>query len=313
MPPITKHRTLEWVEFAKSQEDKITKKTLDTYFNDYLRFRKEMKDKRTIYNTPQRDIKSIVQNTDYNKRALLNIAIVILKSKDKPIDMLMKYRDDIYNEKQTNQAEKNRNIIKNSQVSYDELISTITDERVGNYVITGIDYILFYLLINFNTRNKDLVIKVISNKNKKELLNKEENFIIVSPNKATLIRNDYKTKSSYGTKKDVIRNLRFNKYIKMELAKDNKALFVNNKNNPYKPYDFSKMISSRFQYYLPEATKLTQAVIYKIITANAHSNGDIKTMKKIADNRGSSLQTQMEQYQSNDYKDGAEDFGSDSD
>ena len=309
----SKHKTMEWIEFEDNQEDKISKKTLDTYFNDYLRFRNEMKDKRTIYNTPQRDIKTIVQNTQYNKRAMLNIAIVILKSKDKPIDMLIKYREDIYGEKKEQQAEKNRNIILNSQVSYEDLISTITDKRVGNYVVSGIDFILFYLLIKFNTRNKDLVIKVISSKDKKELLNKEENFIVVYPNKAVFIRNDYKTKSSYGTKKDVIRNLRFDKYIKMELARDNEALFVNNKQNPYKPYDFSKMISSRFQYYLPETTKLTQAVIYKIITANAHSNGDLTTMKKIADNRGSSLQTQMEQYQSNDYKAGAEDFGSDSD
>jgi hypothetical protein len=167
------------------------------------------------------------------------------------------------------------------------------------------------LLINHNTRNKDLIIKVISNK-QKELLNEEDNFIVVSPSKATFIRNDYKTANTFGTKKDVIRDEKFVKFIKNELDIGNEVLFTNNKRQPYKPADYSKFISARFKKYLPDATKLTQAVIYKIITSHAHSNKDIKLMKKIADRRGHSLETQMLHYATIDFNDKKAEEDSDS-
>lgn len=304
MAELTTHKTQEWKEFEKFQYDKLTKKTLDTYKNDYKRFRNEMANKRNIYNLPQREIKSIVENAvglnangeKFGKLALLNIAIVLLKWKEKPTDLLIKYRTELQVGKNAVQTDKNKTIIENSGVDYHDLMGAL-DTAMGK------DYLLFYLLINHNTRNKDLIIKVISNKDKKELLNDEDNFIVVSPNKATFIRNDYKTAKSFGTKKVVIRDEKFVKYIKKELDIGSEALFTNNKNQPYKPADYSKYISSRFKKYLPDATKLTQAVIYKIITTHAHSNKDIPLMKKIADQRGHSLEVQMKHYATIDFND----------
>jgi len=314
MTELTTHKTQEWKEFEKFQYDKLTKKTLDTYKNDYKRFRNEMANKRNIYNLPQREIKSIVENAvglnangeKFGKLALLNIAIVLLKWKDKPTDLLTKYRTELQVGKNAVQTDKNKTIIENSGVDYHDIMGAL-DTAMGK------DYLLFYLLINHNTRNKDLIIKVISNKNKKELLNDEDNFIVVSPNKATFIRNDYKTASSYGRKKVVIRDEKFVKYIKKELDIGNEVLFTNNKNQAYKPADYSKYISARFKKYLPDATKLTQAVIYKIITTHAHSNKDISLMKKIADQRGHSIEVQMRHYATIDFNDKKAEEDSDSD
>ena len=312
MTDLTTHKTLEWREYEKDQTDKISKKTLDTYKNDYKRFRNEMANKRNIYNLPQREIKSIVENAEgvnangvkFQKLALLNIAIVLLKWKLKPTEILIKYRTELQDGKNAVQTDKNKLIIENSGVDYHDLIGALDTS-------SGKDYLLFYLLINHNTRNKDLIIKVISNK-QKELLNEEDNFIVVSPSKATFIRNDYKTANTFGTKKDVIRDEKFVKFIKNELDIGNEVLFTNNKRQPYKPADYSKFISARFKKYLPDATKLTQAVIYKIITSHAHSNKDIKLMKKIADRRGHSLETQMLHYATIDFNDKKAEEDSDS-
>jgi hypothetical protein len=67
-------------------------------------------------------------------------------------------------------------------------------------------FVILYLLMNYNTRNKDLVVKVV--KDEKDL-NKDENFLWIRDKDVVYIRNDYKTKERYGGKRDVIKAKKF--------------------------------------------------------------------------------------------------------
>lgn len=291
---MTTHKTQELKEFIADNEDKLSKQTIKTYINDYKRFRTEMRGKQNIYNLSQKEIIDIVSKSDFAKLNLLNIAIVILQNKDKEHSRLLKYRTDLQENRAEHQAEKNMEILNNAGADYHDLMGALD-------TATGTDYILFYLLINLNTRNNDLIMKLITNKQKDEI-NKTENFMVVSKNKSKFIRNDYKTAKSFGTKEDTIRNIKFQKFMIKELLNDNEYLFVNNKKKPYKQTEIGKFIKSRFIKYLPDSN-LSQAVIYKIIQHHAETNGNMKMLKNIADARGHNLETQLLHYSTTDFND----------
>jgi len=63
-------------------------------------------------------------------------------------------------------------------------------------------FVILFLLLNYNTRNKDLVLRVVNNESD---LNEKENFIFIREKDVVYIRNDYKTKNRYGGKQDVIK------------------------------------------------------------------------------------------------------------
>ena len=289
---MTTHKTQELKDYIAENEDELSKQTIKTYINDYKRFRTEMNSKQNIYNLSQKEIIDIVSKSDYAKLNLLNIAIVILRWKNKEHSRLIKYRTDLQENRAEIQAEKNMEILNNAGADYHDLMGALD-------TATGTDYILFYLLIKHNTRNNDLIMKLLTNKQKDEL-NKEDNFMVVSPSKATFIRNDYKTAKSFGTKKDVIRDEKFQKFMMKELLNGNEYLFVNNKKKPYKQTEIGKFIKSRFLKYLPNSN-LSQAVIYKIIQHHAETNGNMKMLKNIADARGHNMETQLLHYSTTDF------------
>ena len=98
---MTSHKTAELQEFIEAHEETLSKQTIKTYINDYKRFRTQMSGRQNIYNLTQKEIIDIVQKTDFNKRALLNIAIVFLKWKNKEHTRLIKYRTELMESRKT--------------------------------------------------------------------------------------------------------------------------------------------------------------------------------------------------------------------
>ena len=302
---LTSHKTEELKAFINDNEEKISPQTMKTYINDYKRFRTLYNSKKNLANLSQSEIINIVKtNEEYAKINLIKIALTFLRWRDKPVNMVEKYLKDLIEDRTDGAVDKNIEIIKNAGATYDDLIDAL--DRA-----TGTDFLLFYLLINFNTRNNDLIIRVINSKENE--ITKDENFMVVHKNKSTYIRNDYKTAKSYGSKTDVIRNLKFQKIMRDELNNDNEYLFVNSKKKPYKQTEMGNYIKAKFKSYIPDS-KLTQAVIYKIIQHHAEENKDINMMKNIAKSRGHTIDTALKYYSSSKHDDKqAEEHDSDSD
>ena len=68
------------------------------------------------------------------------------------------------------------------------------------------NFVILYLLLNYNTRNKDLVLRVVKDEDD---INQKENFIFIRDKDVVYIRNDYKTKDKYGTKRYIIKAKKF--------------------------------------------------------------------------------------------------------
>ena len=176
---------MEWSGFVDAKKNDLTPQTLNNYSNGYERLRELLGGKKNIANITQNDIIDIIKNSEFHKPTILNIAIVIKQFKNKPVNKLLKYRATLIIEAKDEQPIKNANAIIDANTTYEQL-QTALDEA------TGIDYILLYLLMNYNVRNTDLIIQPILSKDKKAKLNKEDNFIILTRNKAKYIRQDYK-------------------------------------------------------------------------------------------------------------------------
>jgi len=85
------------------------------------------------------------------------------------------------------------------------------------------EFVIMFLLLNYQTRNLDLIATVTDNKKD---MDDEKNWLYVRKNDVVYIRNLYKTKSVYGTKKDIIKNKKLNHAVRQisELLRSNENL-----------------------------------------------------------------------------------------
>ncbi len=133
------------------------------------------------------------------------------------------------------------------------------------------NFVILYLLLNYNTRNKDLVVRVT---NDQADLNPNENFIFIRDKDVIYIRNDYKTKDTYGMKQDIIKSRKFFNAIK---EVDSLLEYNNNLDRQVKA-----------------VTKgINQSTMFKMLVAQ---NNNLKSIAKASKNRGTNMNTIASSY-----------------
>ena len=132
-------------------------------------------------------------------------------------------------------------------------------------------FVILFLLLNYNTRNKDLVLRVVNDESD---LNEKENFIFIREKDVVYIRNDYKTKERYGTKQDVIKIKKFFNAVK-EVDK-----LLENDNNLDRQV---KKITGG----------INQSTMFKMLVAQ---NNNLKSIAKASKNRGTNMNTIASSY-----------------
>ena len=290
-------------DFLTSKED-LQPATKRNYMNTYERLINILlhkKSKKSLLNLTQKvvldTIDKLMINNDstpatYNSKIdYLNLYNYLLQYNNKPITKIEKQINQYIKINNENKAKTNQNLINDSQMTYDKLNDLL-------YNLIGQDYLIFYILINFNVRNQDLLIE---NTNKQKLINEvlkdkiNKNIIFKSKNEYIYIRNDYKTKSQYGLKKHIINDPKFISII--EDFPINELLFKNRIGQSYKNNQISNFIKSIGNRYIKNSN-LSQALIYKIINNHYENDNNHKKILEIAANRGHSLDTQKNSYSS---------------
>lgn len=164
------------------------------------------------------------------------------------------------------------------EMSTDETLPTL--KEIKKYMDTLYDkadylsYALLYLMVTYQTRNKDLILTIV--KSKKET-NLQDNFIVLGKTQATYIRNDYKTAYKYGQKVQVIKNLKF-------------LNAITNLTHLLKPND-------NIDRVIKKATdgigRLNEGTLAKIML---RENNTINGLKKVSRNRGTDINTLINSY-----------------
>ena len=132
-------------------------------------------------------------------------------------------------------------------------------------------FVILFLLLNYNTRNKDLVARVTNDETD---LNEDENFLLIRDKDVVYIRNDYKTKDKYGMKRDVIKAKKF-----FNSVQDLDSLLIDNGN-------LDRQVKA-------VTHGINQSTMFKILITQ---NNNLKSISKASRNRGTNMETIAKSY-----------------
>jgi len=274
----------EYEKLMDSVKDKSesTKKNYRLQYNKLYRLiNEEENNKKYVQDVSQEKIIKIVkEEKNLNTiQALLNIAILIRKEYSMNRDILIKFRES-NRDKLTEEVKEKNIILAENLPSYEELVE-YTNHLYDRSEWT--DYIINYLLINFNVRNKDLVFDIVSRKKDVNLKDDDDNknYIWLSKTKAVYYRKDYKTAWKHGLKQNTITDKKMLTALRRVFAcqKHNESCGV------FIPTE------TQAEYYIRKATykNLGEGKYFKI--AVKHFKNDLQKLDEMSENRGTSIKT----------------------
>ena len=279
----------EYEKFMNSIKEKsdATKKQYRIQYNKLFKLTEK-----PIAETSEKKIIEILNEIDNknNSQALLNIALLIRKGEGLSVTQLEKKRKQDKDKLIESVKEKNVELRENLP-TYNEIVEYM-DYLYDKGEWT--DYIINYLLINFQVRNQDLDFTIVSRK--KDATDPKTNYMWLqnTKGKATFIRNVYKTATikapdgehGYGQKVNNITDKRFIVALRRVLGCQKSGLdcgvFIPTK--------------SAIAYHLQKATykQIGEGKYFKIIVN--HFRNNIDKLKEISENRGTDLKTILNFY-----------------
>jgi hypothetical protein len=270
--------------FLKSKGDDIRATTKTAYINSFTRLIKlifKTNKQKSILTINIGEVFKILETAEIPTNSKIDLLKTykyiyeFKKKSSKPIAAeLLKYFNTLDN-KETNKK------LLEDLITYAELMKLYNK-------LEGVEYLLYYLIINFNVRNMDLIIFYT---NKPDEADKKDINLLHFNNEGNLIytRNNYKTARTYGQKTHIIKDNKFIKILKG--LKINEYIFKNRTGKPRTYNEMNKYISSIGTRYGVKG--MNQQNIYKIILNNTN---DYNEMTNRSTNRGHSLTTQGEYY-----------------
>ena len=275
----------------------LAKNTIKTYKQAY----KKLVDILATNNVADLDNKEIIDLIDEQENygtinLLLTIVLMIKYDNDKEIDDIKKHRDLIRMEMRDSRWKK-----KEEKLDTLPPIKSLT--KYLNRLYSNNEYqsyIINYLLINYNVRNLDLDLIVTDDMKEYHNLGKkgDENVLFVGKNNAVYYyRNNYKTVKTYGPKAIRLSSVKLAKSIKGYMAQQqaitNGDIYLLSLQNG------DRSGRDSLSHYITKFTMdgLTESDIMKIIvTGKVKTIDDYNKLEKISKNRGTAIETLIEEY-----------------
>jgi len=274
----------KYLEHIKS-EKKVSEQTIKTYenigknipfnlLNSQPTIIKKLKD---LYDNP---------NT---LQLYLNMIILVRKFNDEEVDKLIKFRNSLSDSiKQTR---------KDNLDKMDDKLPSLDHIKDSLDELTGIRYVINYIMINHGLRNKDINLKFVNVVPE----DKEENYIMQKGKNVILNINDYKTDKTYNAKEIKINNSKFLKELKSLNLKDGDYM-LHMKNGE----KISNIITFNDRILKLTIDKLGQNRLVKIVVKDLLNKKDFEKLDQISKDRGTSMEVLLKSYNlfnGNDNKD----------
>jgi len=243
----------------------------------------------------QKDILEIVKTLSESPNSVsqyINAVIQVRRFYDVPVDKLIKERErlqiKILEVKDSINKEKKDNLPNASELKK-WLNKLYSEDRFRDFIIN-------YILITFNTRNKDLDIVLVDHKRKAK--DKNTNYLIVRPSgRLELIRRNYKTVGNYGEKINVFSNKKIINAVREFVSEQGGEypiyLLSTGKNKRIDETSIAKFIRAR------TLNGLSESDINKMQVTTIDKVGDFKQLKKMSKNRGTSVDNLITEYHLN--------------
>lgn len=266
----------KFLEHLKNdKEKKLSAQTIKTYDNisNNLPFN---------ILTSQTTIISKLKNTYDNPNTLslyLNMIILIRRFNDEEHDKLIKFRNSL-----SDSIKKER---KNNLDKMDDTLPNYNKIKEELDNLSGVQYLINYLMMNNGLRNKDLNLKFVKNKPEES----DENLIRIKGKTVLLNINDYKTEKSHGEKVLKINDSKFLEELKkLKLTDDDYII-------PMKNGDKIKNITT-FNDKIKKLTigNLGQNRLVKIVIKHLLNNKQFDKLEQLGKDRGTSMSVLLTSY-----------------
>jgi len=199
---------------------------------------------------------------------LLNLVIVLRTIQQLPTDKLKQYRTELSKERLNNQVSKMSDL-KDKLISLDEfqkeLIKLYENGEWAKFIVN-------YLMMTYGTRNMDVDVNIV--KSKKDATDDNQNFLILSKDKVTWIRNKYKTVKTFGQQTHEITDPEFVRAVKKQGVG---KLFTEGQ------------LSNSIRKLLID--KMNEARIFKMVIDDAYDKKDTVRINELSKSRGTSIST----------------------
>ena len=223
------------------------------------------------------------QSNANSQQALLNIGILIRKLYELPVDKMIKFRDRNKVKLQETVKESNKYL---SNLPTLKDLEDFTDHLYDNK--DYLDYAINFLLLEYNVRNADLALEIVTKK--RDANDKTKNYLWITPKKVTYIRNNFKTSDTYGTKIHTITDKKFMTAIKYLLK-------CQNKKDTNKMCFFPSVEQAGYVVKKASYQQLGSGTYFKI-AVDTHRN-DLQKIKQMGMNRGTATDTIADNYDIN--------------
>ena len=264
----------EYIKKIK-EENKLSAMTIKTYQNiaDNISF--------NIMATQPTIIKKLkaLHNNPNTLMLNLNIIILVRRNNKESVDKLIKFRNTAKNSI-VELRKKNLTELDDTLPTYEKIISILDS-------LVGIMFIVNYLMIRLGFRNKDVNLKNV----KKIPDSKDENYLILKPNKILISINDYKTKKHNGVKNIEITDAKFiNEIKKMKLEENEYILGKKNGDKISNIHTFNDKI---IKYTIG---KLGEVKLIKIVIKQLLKENNFNKIEELSKTRGTSLDVLLRSY-----------------
>ncbi len=196
---------------------------------------------------------------------MLNLIIVIRNELELSIEKLKEYRTELKQQQKAHQVNKMADAGDKLMI-YDDFVKALQEAYNKQ---EWKKYIVNYLIMTYGVRNKGLNLEIV--KTKKEM-KEGNNYLLLKKDKVIFIRDDYKTKSTYGKKTHEIHDKLFYEAVKktglgkliaeQQISNGLRKLYIN---------------------------KMGEAKIFKMMIDKYYDDADSASIKRLAADRGTSL------------------------
>ena len=275
----------------------LAKNTMRTYRTSYKKLLEILATDKVADIEQSEIIELVGDEENYgSQNLLLTIAMMIKGDNDMNFSKINKHREIVRDE-----MKKNKWKVKDEKK--DELPTVASLQKHLNLMYATDNYrayIINFILINFNTRNLDLDLIVTDSISEYRQVGAkgDENAILAGKNSTTYYhRNNYKTARTYGAKTNKISNVKFSRALRAYIQQqkqinDGHAYLLALENG-------DRIARDSISHYITKYTYdgLTESDYNKIIvTEKIKSMDDYSKLKKISSNRGTAVETLIEEY-----------------
>ena len=261
----------------------LTASSVKNYTNAYKRIKQFLSTDITKSDEEQLiDVVNMIDNVG-SKIILLNLMIMMKNHLEQSTKKLDKFREKLFIERDKIGKQKlhEKNLELPSYQVIDQYIKSLESNR----------YIVNYLTFYYAFRNKDVNLFLTTRKLTKNI-NTETNYMIVKKTEIEIIVNDYKTVKNYLQKRIVIRNKHF---VNVCHSLPINTYLLTGDENPINESSLHNTITRML--FKHEDKHLGEADYFKILVREKKSN--LNELKKIAEYRGTSLDTIIQYYNLN--------------